>query len=185
MLTTDANKREERLLSAIYNDFTEAEFEVESSKASDNGVANMLTFDFEAGINNEPVLANIYFLPNHEEETIDSYYVMSLALTDEIPSDEKKADMLQAISVLNFNVAYGGFVLDPDIDILSYKYVIPVPEEMSEEQAHNYLLRNSLIGLGIVNLYIAALNALLEDRITWDEYIIMLAEILKEQPEEA
>lgn len=184
MLKSEALNKEQELMNALQNTISSMEFEVERSGKEQNEIGDLLTFDFNAGINNEPALANLYFVPIHEDEVAENVFIESVAIIDEIEDPEKKAEMLQAVSVLNFNVIYGSFQLDPDINILTYRYVIPVHETMSREDALALLLRQFTVGLGIVNLYIAPLNALLEGRITWDEYILTLAELLKEGEEE-
>jgi len=181
MFKAEAEKKQTELLNALHNEYDQMGYEVERTSEEDG--LDVLSFDLEAGINNDPVLASSYFLPVKEEEADTNYYVLSLALTDEIESEQKKLEMLQAIAVLNYNVPYGSFVFDTDIDILSYKYVVPVHESMDKNNAFKLISGQTFIGFGIVNLYIAVINAFLYDRITWDEYIITLAELL-EQPEE-
>ncbi len=184
MLKSEALQRETELLNAIYNSYTAMEFAVDRTNKEQNGVGDMLSFDFNAGVNFEPALANFYFLPQKDEEDImESYFVESIAVIDEIENEEKKAEMLQAVNVLNFNVAYGNFQFDPDINILTYKYLIPVHASMSRENALMLLDKQTLVGIGIVNLYIAPINALLADRITWDEYVYALAALVSDVEE--
>jgi len=183
MLKQDLLKREKELMNALYNVFDQMGNTPDRTNEEENGLGDMLAFDFNAGLNNDPALAIHYFLPIHDEEADESFFVQSITVVDEIPTEEKKLEMLQAIAVLNFNIPYGSFIFDADLDIISYRYTIPVHESMTREDALKLLTRQVMMGFGFISLYAAPINAFLEDRITWEEYLESLVELMAEVEE--
>ncbi len=177
MNKNDALKFQKEQMDALNKDFTEMGYDPERTSPQEIGITDLITFDFTAGLNDEAALANLYFLPVNEDEVSTVYYVAELALTDEVNTDEKKLEMLQALNLLNSYIAYGDFRFDVNIDILTYRYLVPVRETMSADDTHKLILEQTLIGFGLVSLFVAPLNALLQNRITWEEYIYTVVQL--------
>ena len=168
-------ERNLEFLSGIKDIFTEAGLNPEVDDIGNVEVPQSIVCEFNAGLNNDAVLGQFYWLPE-DEETDVSYLVEAITLADDIEGDDRKIKMLQAANLLNNQVPYGIFMLDPSLAMLQYRYVIPVSSALEKAEATELINHEIFTGIGIVSTYVAPLLTLLDETIDWDDFQHILAE---------
>ena len=168
-------ERNLEFLSGIKDVFTEAGLDPEVDDIGNVEMPQSIVCEFNSGLNNDQVLGQFYWLPE-EGDTDVSYLVQTVTLVDDIEGDERKIKMLQAINLLNNQVPYGMFMLDPSLEMLQYRYVIPVSSDLDKAEAKALIDHEIFTGLGIVSTYVAPLITLLDETIDWDDFQHILAE---------
>jgi len=170
MKKQEFDERFEYLLNEINKRLNEQGNETEIDSIGDPESTKSIVCEFEAGINSDSVLANYYFLPVSEEETNTGYFIQAITLVDDIDGDDKKLQMLQAVNTVNALTPYGAFVFSTDLTTLTYRYVLPVHEALTKEEALELIYGEIYTGIGLVNVYVAPLLELLYDNIDWDTF---------------
>lgn len=170
MKKQEFDQRYEYYLNEINKMLNEQGNETEIDNIGDADGTKSIVCEFDAGINNDKVLANYYFLPVLDEETSVGYFVQAITLVDDIDGDDKKLQMLQAVNTVNALMPYGAFVFSTDLTTLTYRYILPIHEALTKEAALDLIYGELFTGIGLVNTYVAPLLELLYDNIDWDTF---------------
>ncbi len=164
------------LLAQLEINLTELGYDVNKEKSEVNGDVEILSYEFTGGLNNDNMLATTYFLPTVEENDDTAYLVQSITYRTDIEDETMKGQLLQAISVLNFYVPYGSFVMDPGLEVISFRNVIHFYEGLNIESFAPYMTKEIGSGMAVAGLYAAALNAFIDKTINFEEFLdIVLA----------
>lgn len=179
MNSTQIQNRMKGILNIIEAHMIDAGMTVERSKSDANPDIDVLISEFKAGLNSEPVLSSIFFLPpekalgteENEIETDMLYLVQSLLIRDDIEDDDMRITMLQAIAYINFHLPYGTFVMDDALESVTFRNVMHIYEALDDTDTSLYVLRETISAINILSLYISAINGLIDKAISWDEFI--------------
>lgn len=138
-----------RILESITNTFKEEYVPATYRKAADNPelpVDMVSIYYSEYGSDEGNIAGDFYFynIPAAGDEVV--YFSSVLTFTDEL-LPEKYAEMTEAISVINFMLPFGSFILNPANGEVVYRLVTPLMASLSEEELLNevnILISNSL-----------------------------------------
>jgi len=171
MKRDQAIKIEKKIMEALEIDFYEQDFDTDKVSASEYGIEEVLSFEFGEGL-----LASHYFMPLADEEINEHYFVQSIKVLDEVGDIRKKLEMLRAINLLNYNIPYGCFVFDQDIDVLTFRYTVTIDVYSEIDRAEEIAFDEAFIGLGIAATFVEPLKAYMEDLISWDGFVERVTE---------
>ena len=85
------------------------------------------------GLNMDEVMGEFYFFPAMSGTASVHYFTSMITLTEEMAA-EYVPMVTEAVNVLNFYLECGAFVMNPQKNLLAFKFVTPIPAELSEEQ---------------------------------------------------
>lgn len=171
MKQEDMNRRQKIILKNIFEDLKQLEDVVEFVKADEEREFDQIVVEHEdVGIGNDTVLGQYYFLPDSLEENEVEQFMISMTISDEL-DEKKQVDMLQAIALVNYMIPTGAFVLDPSLQILSYKRGVTLRVGMDETENASIISYEMMAALHIVSMFVAPLVAYMYDEVTWEEFI--------------
>jgi len=174
------------LIKVIERSLLDEGIQTERINSGVNPDIDILTCQFNTGINDEPVLSNTYFLPvppakEGELEPDMLYLVHSVTMRDDLEGDEQKLTMLQALNYINYYVPYGTFIMNDTLDTVTYRNLIRVYEALDDADATMFIFREIESTDAVAGLYVSAINALADNRITWDEFIQIVSAYTQKQ----
>lgn len=171
MKREDIRRRQKSILKSIFQDLTKLEEVVEYVKAQGDQNFDQVVVEHEdVGVGNDTVLGQYYFLPDLMEENEAEKFIISMTISDEL-DEKKRVDMLQAIALVNYMIPTGAFVLDPSLQILSYKRGLTLMVDKDETETAGMIGYEMMAALHIVSIFVAPLVAYMYDEISWDEFV--------------
>ena len=133
-------------------------------------VDSLLTEHEDLGIGNDTAVGQYYFAPVVFEESDVEQFIIMLNLSEEL-EESKKVDMLQAITFVNYLLPTGAFVMDPALEMLSYKRGVTLAVADEEEKTLSMILYEILNALNMVSVFAAPLLAYMVDDVNWEEFV--------------
>lgn len=163
--------RQKELLQKLAEELKKMTDVVEFVPADDEVlVDSLLTEHEDLGIGNDTAVGQYYFAPVVFEEADVEQFVIMLNISDEL-KESKKVDMLQAITFVNYLLPTGAFIMDPALDILTYKRGVTLAVTDEDEKTLGMILYEILNAVNMVSVFVAPLLAYMEDDVNWEEFV--------------
>ena len=158
------------VLMALHQLFENLEIMTDFSREAENHVADMVVAEHrDVGLKGDEILGEYYFLPDKNEEQDYQSMVFALTLMDDLKKEHME-DVIKAISVLNFILPKGAFVVDEDNGLLMYRYVASFPAEESEEEMFSLARFHIAFSVQLVSMWLDPLMTLAYGTITYEEF---------------
>ena len=155
--------REKGLISKLFDQLTETGYEPQIATMDKTGLNEVVTLELDGlGIGGDYALCHLFFIPSHEEDSPVNNFRTIMNITDSIEGDQRKLEVMQAVTYLNFLVPFGAFVLDPELNVLSYRRDTAIPATLEEETTLALMGREFLDSAAILAPFISPLVCLTE-----------------------
>lgn len=170
MKIEEVREKQKVVLQGLYHLFGSLEMLTEFSEEKENHIADMvITEHRDVGLKGDEVLGEYYFLPDKNEEQDYHNMVFVLMLLDDL-KEEHLADVIRAISVVNFLLPRGAFVVDEENGTLMYRYVAAFPAKEPEEEMFSLAKFHIAFSVQLVSRWLDPLMALAYGTITYEEF---------------
>jgi hypothetical protein len=128
------------------------------------------TLHTDLGSEGDEVMGEYYFLPINDENAKFHIFYCVYTLTENMP-EMKQEELGRAANMLNFYLPVGSFVFNMQENIMAFKYTSLIPVNSTVEEAMNMIDGNIGLSLQMVEKYTPAFIGLMNDEITFDEFI--------------
>ena len=170
MKREELKEKQNVVLTALHKLFKELDILTDFSREADNHMTDMVVAEHrDVGLKGDEIMGEYYFLPDKNEEQNYQSMVFALTLMDDLEKEHME-DVIKAISVVNFILPKGAFVVDEDNGLLMYRYVAAFPAEESEEEMFSLARFHIAFSVQLVSMWLDPLMTLAYGTITYEEF---------------
>ena len=178
--------REKHLANQLFDQLTQTGYEPTRTSVEESGLYDVVTVELDGiGIGGDYALCHMFFLPSMEDDMPVHNFSVTMNITDTIEGDDRKISVMQAITYLNFIVPIGAFVLDPELNVLSYRRNTAIPVDLSEEETLGLMGREFFNSTATITPFISALVCLRNGEIELPEFAEAIRLVLDAKKPEA
>lgn len=123
------------VLAALQRDFESHKVPVVLRSAEGENLPTdiLTTLHRNFGRDLDEAMGEFYFFPVPGEDTPVLYFSSVINLTEDV-EEEFREDVAKAVSVLNFYLECGAFVMNPQGNLLAFKFISPILADLDDTQ---------------------------------------------------
>ena len=169
------NEKKRKMLNVLIEELDESEDfeEISLFTAEELGAPADIARALISDVGSEliDVLGEFLFMPYKDEEML--YFTSVITLTDEIMADEQ-VDIALAVARINYVIPNGCFSLGENGKSLVYRYTVPIPADLKDDDIKAMMLTAVDAALTVVDRFEGFLSLVIEGNLSPEEMMTII-----------